>query len=150
MRHFLSLISSCTQSPCPCSNPLLTRTSTGDTQTQFCLSFCGVSGSWCTQDLFEPSEHLWWVWGLILNMSSPLLPSCWGFSFTLGREVSPQCHSSALQLPLQCPPSCWGFSAPGRVASPHSHSSTYCPDVASLPLDVGYLLTVTPAPMVNL
>ena len=35
----------CTQSPCLHSNPLLTRTSTGDTQTQFCLSLCGVSGS---------------------------------------------------------------------------------------------------------
>ena len=49
----------CTQSPCPCSSPLLTQTSTGDTPTQFCLSLCGVSGSWCTQGLFEPSEHLW-------------------------------------------------------------------------------------------
>ena len=28
----------CAQSPCPCGSPLLTRTSTGDTQTQFCLS----------------------------------------------------------------------------------------------------------------
>ena len=28
----------CTQSPCPCSSPLLTCISTGDTQTQFCLS----------------------------------------------------------------------------------------------------------------
>ena len=28
----------CTQSPCPCSRPLLTCTSTGDTQTQFWLS----------------------------------------------------------------------------------------------------------------
>ena len=28
----------CTQSPCPCSRPLLTQTSTGDTQTQFWLS----------------------------------------------------------------------------------------------------------------
>ena len=37
----------CTQSPCPCSSPLLTRTSVGDTQTQFCLSLCGVSGSSC-------------------------------------------------------------------------------------------------------
>ena len=37
----------CTQSPCPCSSPLLTRTSAGDTQTQFCLSLCGVSGSSC-------------------------------------------------------------------------------------------------------
>ena len=38
--------------------------------------------------LFEPSEHLWWVWGLILNANLPLLPSCWGFSFALGRGVS--------------------------------------------------------------
>ena len=44
----------CTQSPCPCSRPLLTQTSSGDTQTQFCLSLCGVSGSWCTQSIFEP------------------------------------------------------------------------------------------------
>ena len=39
----------CTQSPCPCSSPLLTRTSTGDTQTQFCLSLCTVCGFWCAQ-----------------------------------------------------------------------------------------------------
>ena len=39
----------CTKSPCPCSSPLLTRTSTGDAQTQFWLSLCGVSGSWCTR-----------------------------------------------------------------------------------------------------
>ena len=37
----------CTQGPCPCGRPLLTQTSAGDTQTQFCLSLCGVSGSWC-------------------------------------------------------------------------------------------------------
>ena len=36
---------------------------------------------------FEPSEHLWWVWGLILNMISPLLLSFWGFSFALGCGV---------------------------------------------------------------
>ena len=46
----------CTQSPCPCGSPLLSRTSTGDTQTQFCLSLCGVSVSWCTQGVLEPSE----------------------------------------------------------------------------------------------
>ena len=46
----------CTQSPCPCGRPLLTRTSAGDTQTQFWLSLCGVSGSWCPQALFEPSK----------------------------------------------------------------------------------------------
>ena len=65
-----------TQSPCPCSSPLLTRTTSGDTQTQFCLSLCGVSGSWCTQGLFEPSKHLWQVWSLTLNVILPLLPSC--------------------------------------------------------------------------
>ena len=35
-----------TQSPCPCGRPLLACTSTGDIPTQFCLSLCGVSGSW--------------------------------------------------------------------------------------------------------
>ena len=45
----------CTRSPCPCSSPLLTCTSTGDIQTQFWLNLCGVSESWCAQGLFEPS-----------------------------------------------------------------------------------------------
>ena len=40
----------CTQNPCSCGRPLLTCTSSGDTQTQVWLSLCGVSGSWCTQD----------------------------------------------------------------------------------------------------
>ena len=31
----------CTRSPCPCSSPLLTCTSTEDAQTQFCLSLLG-------------------------------------------------------------------------------------------------------------
>ena len=48
----------CPQSPCPCISPLLTCTSSDDTETQFCLSLCGVSGSWCTQGMFEPSQHL--------------------------------------------------------------------------------------------
>ena len=61
----------CTQSSCPCGSPLLTRTSTGDIQTQFCVSLCGVSQSWCARGLFEPFEHLRWVWGLILNTISP-------------------------------------------------------------------------------
>ena len=70
--------------------PVLTCTSTGDTKAQLCLSPCGVPESWCAQGMFEPSQCLWWVWGLILKMISPLLPSCWGLSFALGREVSPQ------------------------------------------------------------
>ena len=88
-----------TQSPCPCGRPLLTHTAAEDSQTQFWLSLCGVSGSWYAQGLFEPSEHLWWVLGLILNVISPLLPSCWGFSFALGHGVSPQYHSGAAEKP---------------------------------------------------
>ena len=87
----------CTQSPCPCSSPLLTCTSTGDTQTQFCLSLCGAPGSWCTQGLFEPCWHLWQEWGLILNVNSLLLPYCWGFSFALECGVSPHRCSSTLE-----------------------------------------------------
>ena len=87
----------CTQSPCPCSRPLLTCTFAGDTETQLWLSLCGVSGSWYTQSLFEPSEHLWWEWGLILNKNSPFLPSCWGF-FALARGLSPHSCSSAYHL----------------------------------------------------
>ena len=49
----------CAQGPCPCGRPLLTRTSSGDTHTQFWLSLCGASGSWCPQRMFEPSERLW-------------------------------------------------------------------------------------------
>ena len=35
------------------------------------VSLCGVSVSWCGQGLFEPSEHIWWVRGLILNAILP-------------------------------------------------------------------------------
>ena len=87
----------CTQRPCSCGRPLPTRTSSGDTQTQLCLSLCGVSGSWCSQGMFEPSEHLWWVWGLILNVILRPQPSYWGFSFALGCGVSPQSHPSTAQ-----------------------------------------------------
>ena len=101
--------------PLPCSSPLLTRTSTGDTRAQFCLSLCGVSGSWCTQGLFEPSEGLWRLWGLILNVISPLLPSCWasllpldvGYLFLMGIQHSPVEDCSAAAKSLQsCPTLC--------------------------------------------
>ena len=78
----------CTQSPCPCGRPLLTHTSAGDTQTlqgRFGLVSVGSPGAY--KVLFEPSKHLWWVWSLILNTILPLLLSCWGFSFALGRGV---------------------------------------------------------------
>ena len=43
---------------------------------------------WWAQGLFEPSECLWKLWGLILNTISPVLPSCSGFSFALGNGIS--------------------------------------------------------------
>ena len=76
-----------------------------------CLSLCGAPGSWRAQGLFESSEHLWWKWGLIPNVNSPVLPSCWGFSFALGRGLSPHSRSRATQQRLQrlwfcCRPFC--------------------------------------------
>ena len=79
------------QSPCPCKSPLLTNASTGDTQTLKGRSgsvSVGSMGPGVHKVLFQPSEHLWQVWGLILNAISPFLPSCWGFSFALGIQHS--------------------------------------------------------------
>ena len=97
---------------------------------------CGVPGSWCPQGLLEPSEHLWWEWCLILSTNSPLLSSCWGFSFALGRG------GISSQL-LHCLPSYWGFSDLGHGVSPHGRSSEAQP--RRLTLDMGYLFTSAPA-----
>ena len=56
------------------------------TQSQVWLSLCGSPGA--HKVLFETSECLWREWGLILNVISPLLQTCWGFSFALGWGVS--------------------------------------------------------------
>ena len=58
----------CIQSPCACGRPLLTLTSSGDTQTlQGRSDLVSVGSSGVHKVLFEPSECLWWVWGLIIN-----------------------------------------------------------------------------------
>ena len=70
---------------------LLTHASTGDIQTPKGRSgsvTLGVTRPGAHKVLFENSESLWWVWGWILNMISPLLWSCWGFIFALGCGVS--------------------------------------------------------------
>ena len=72
----------------PCDRPLLTCAATGDTQT-----LKGRSGSFSVGSL-GPSAHRFCLsplcreWGLILNMISPLLLSCWDFSFAIGYGVS--------------------------------------------------------------
>ena len=79
----------CTQSPCPCGRPLMTHTSAGYTQTlKGVSSSVSVGSSGVHKVLFDPSERVWWVWGLILNVISSLLLSCWGFSFALECGVS--------------------------------------------------------------
>ena len=78
----------CTQSPCPCSRPLLTHTSPGDHQTLKGRPGSVFVGSPGAHILFELSECLWWVWVLIRNMILPLLPSFWGCLFALGHGIS--------------------------------------------------------------
>ena len=78
------------QSPCSHGRPLLTCASAGDTQTLKGRSgsvSVGSLGPGAHKVLFEPSQDLWWVWGLFLKIILPFLPSCWGF-FALGPGVS--------------------------------------------------------------
>ena len=81
-------------------------------------SLVGSLGPGARDVLFEPSEHLWQVWGLILNTILPLLLFVWASSLPL--EVG-----CLLKLtPVLC----------------SLHSSPYCLAGASpLPLDVGYI-----------
>ena len=109
-----------------------------ETLKQFCLSLYGMFGSQCAQGLFEPSEPVCQVWGLILNEISPLLSSCWGFSFALGCGVSPQICSSTAQPLLQHLSSCWGFSTLGHGVSPCSCSSAMQAPLQHLPYCWGF------------
>ena len=68
----------------------MTHSSAGDFQTPKGRSdsvSVGSLGPSAHEVLFEPSKHLWQVQGLILNATLLLLPSCWGFSFALGRGL---------------------------------------------------------------
>ena len=88
-RAYATPRSAAPRAPAPCGRPLLTHTSAGDTQ-----ALKGRSGSISVgspgvyKALFEPSECLWQIWDLILNMILPLLLFCWGFSFATGHGVS--------------------------------------------------------------
>ena len=78
------------RSPCPWGRPLLTPAS-ADTQTLNSRSgsvSVGSLGPGANKVFFELSKCFWLVWGLIVNAVSPLLLSCWGFSFGLGRGLS--------------------------------------------------------------
>ena len=101
----------CIQSPCTHSKPVLTWASPGDAQTlkgrfnSVSVRFLGPSAH---KALFEPSKHLCQVWGLILNVISPLqlsspLPWMWGIFFW--RDPTFSCwwlFSSDLQFWSSC------------------------------------------------
>ena len=101
--------------PCPCGSPLLTCTSTGDIQTQFCLSLCG---SWCTQGLFEPSEHLSWMgFDSKCDFAPPtvllgflLCPWMLGISSKLLQGCTAAAPAPTSMLGLLCPWT-WGISS---------------------------------------
>ena len=79
----------CSQRPCPHGKPLLTYASAGDTQTlKGKPGSVSVGPPGVQKFLFGPSENHWCMRDLTLNPISPLLPSCWGSSFSLGHEVS--------------------------------------------------------------
>ena len=62
----------CTQNHWPCGRALLTCISAGDTQTLKSRSGSVSVGSPSVHKVwFEPSEHLWQLWGLILNVILP-------------------------------------------------------------------------------
>ena len=100
--------------PHPCGSPLLTHTATGNAQTQFCLSLCGVPVSWCahiflssltslagmgfdSKGEFAPPTILLglllcpWMWGIF---SQPVKQST-AATPNPGHGVSPPGHSPA-------------------------------------------------------
>ena len=102
----------CSQSPCPRSRSLLPLTlqeTLTHSKAGLVQSLVGSLGPGAHKVSFEPSERLWWVWGLILKSVSPLLPSCWGFSFALDVGyiflVGPLSNSCHFTLP-------WGTRRP--------------------------------------
>ena len=54
LRHRLYDPGSCTQNPCPCSRPLLTCTSTGDSNTGLTQSLCDLCVLVCTRFCLSP------------------------------------------------------------------------------------------------
>ena len=87
----------CNQSPCPCSRPLLTHTSAGDTQTlKGRPGSVSVGSPGVQKVLSEPSECLCQVWSFILNEILPLLPlldlllCCWVWGIFSGGIYSQQ------------------------------------------------------------
>ena len=84
--------------------------------------------------LFVPSEHLWLVWDLTLNVTVPLLSSCWGFSFALVCGVS--FFGGIQHFPVNgCLATVWDFGVLAGKMSVHPFT---LPSWTSLLLDSNY------------
>ena len=110
----------CSKGLCLHSRPLLLRQETlKHSKAGLAQSLAGSLGPGMHKVLFEPSECLWWIWGLILNTILPHLPSCWGFSFTLGCGVSFLVGSNILlSMVVQQPVAIYEFSQKKMNAHP--------------------------------
>ena len=78
----------CTQSPWPCGRPLLTCTSTGDTQTQFWLSLCGLDVNFMPFHLSSSGDHV------LLEHTVPCGPCVLMTSLVLAARF-PECATKA-------------------------------------------------------
>ena len=86
--------------------------------------------------LSEPSELLWQVWGLILNMILPILPSCWGFFFARG-------HGLSFFGEMQCSPvdSCSAASCNFAILAGEDERTTFYSAI----LDISWLCGIRAA-----
>ena len=100
----------------PCLHKRNSNSKAGLTQ-----SLGGFLGLGAHNVLFDPSEHLWRVWDLILNMISALLPSCWGFSFVLGHGLS--FFGGAQYSPVDV---CSAVSCSFRIVTGKDESTSFC------------------------
>ena len=79
---------SCTQSPSPCSRPLMTHTSARDSNTGVAQSLWGLWVLVHARFFFWALQASMADISLILNVILLVLLSCWDFSFALGHRVT--------------------------------------------------------------
>ena len=97
-RVYATARSGASRAPAPCSRPLLTRTSLGDTQSHVWLNLCGVS--WCMQGFVWALQAS--LLGMGFDSKHDFAPPTilWGFAFALGCGVS---FSGGIQhAPVYC------------------------------------------------
>ena len=111
--------STASRAPPPAPSPLLTDTSAGDTQTQFWLSLCGFSGSWCTEVCLSPPSISGW-YGLLRNAN-------WLKSILSKMKKKKKTRNLAVCLGL------WTWDSPMYLPTSHSGAMAFCPLMRTFP-----------------